>query len=115
MPLVAPPDHTRTYQLVAIGASLAALLFILTRSTLPHVGDNLHHLPHGGCYQDGTKRITYRGPNSSFPSSNLFKSSNTFWAFLAVWTIVCLLHVFNRTTHRHFEFHSCSSCTSSSQ
>nr|QED43829.1 TGB2 [Garlic latent virus] len=72
MPLSPPPDHTRTYFAGAIGVCIALCLYTLTRSTLPHVGDNIHSLPHGGCYQDGTKRIVYNSPARNFPSSNLF-------------------------------------------
>ncbi|CAC83716.1 TGB2 protein [Garlic latent virus] len=71
MPLSPPPDHTRTYFAGAIGVCVALCLYTLTRSTLPHVGDNIHSLPHGGCYQDGTKRIFYNRPAKNFPSSNL--------------------------------------------
>nr|QED43823.1 TGB2 [Garlic latent virus]QED43877.1 TGB2 [Garlic latent virus]QED43883.1 TGB2 [Garlic latent virus] len=71
MPLSPPPDHTKTYFAGAIGVCVALCLYTLTRSTLPHVGDNIHSLPHGGCYQDGTKRIVYNNPARNFPSSNL--------------------------------------------
>nr|AGG13272.1 TGB2 [Shallot latent virus] len=71
MPLSPPPDHTKTYFAGAIGICVALCLYTLTRSTLPHVGDNIHSLPHGGCYQDGTKRIIYNRPAKNFPSSNL--------------------------------------------
>nr|QED44825.1 TGB2 [Garlic yellow virus]QED44831.1 TGB2 [Garlic yellow virus] len=75
MPLSPPPDHSKTFLACAIGATVAVCLFTLTRSTLPHVGDNIHHLPHGGCYQDGTKRIHYNSPRSHYPSSNLGSGS----------------------------------------
>nr|CAC84179.1 TGB2 protein [Garlic latent virus] len=71
MPLRPPPDHSKTYFACAIGVGIALCLYTLTRSTLPHVGDNIHSLPHGGCYQDGTKRIVYNSPARNFPSSNL--------------------------------------------
>lgn len=66
-----PPDHSRSLLVLAIGLAAAVVLFMLTRSTLSHVGDNIHALPHGGCYRDGTKTISYRGPGSSFPASSL--------------------------------------------
>nr|AFV36802.1 TGB2 protein [Garlic latent virus] len=71
MPLSPPPDHTKTFFASVVGICIALCLYTLTRSTLPHVGDNLHSLPHGGCYQDGTKRIFYNSPARKFPSSNL--------------------------------------------
>nr|UOF93410.1 triple gene block 2 protein [Viola mottle virus]BCT36591.1 triple gene block protein 2 [Tulip virus X] len=47
---------------LSVGLSLALLAFTATRSTLPHVGDTTHSLPHGGRYVDGTKRIDYFRP-----------------------------------------------------
>nr|QQX32713.1 TGB2 [Butterbur mosaic virus]QQX32736.1 triple gene block 2 [Butterbur mosaic virus] len=70
MPLSPPPDNTKTFLALAIGVSLAVILFVATRSTLPHVGDNIHHLPHGGRYRDGTKTIDYCSPGRQSPSSS---------------------------------------------
>nr|BCA25703.1 triple gene block 2 [Apricot latent virus] len=75
MPFAQPPDYSKSVFPVAIGVAVALVLFTLTRSTLPQVGDNIHNLPHGGNYQDGTKRISYCGPKNSFPSSSLMSSS----------------------------------------
>nr|QKV49429.1 ORF3 [Apple stem pitting virus] len=74
MPFSAPPDYSKSVFPVAVGVAVAVVLFTLTRSTLPQVGDNIHNLPHGGNYQDGTKRISYCGPKNSFPSSSLVSS-----------------------------------------
>nr|AFV36798.1 TGB2 protein [Garlic latent virus] len=84
MPLSPPPDHTKTFFASAIGICIALGLYTLTRSTLPHVGDSIHSLPHGGCYQDGTKRIVYNSPARNFPSSNLFSSLSTPLCLLAL-------------------------------
>nr|AXN55967.1 putative TGB2 protein [Red clover carlavirus 1] len=65
MPLTPPPDHSHSFLAISIGAGLALLVFTLTRNTLPAVGDNIHNLPHGGYYQDGTKRIFYGSPGGS--------------------------------------------------
>ncbi|UUB84582.1 triple gene block protein 2 [Blueberry virus S] len=62
MPLTPPPNYTQAVTAVCIGVSLALLTGLLTRSTLPVVGDLQHNLPHGGRYRDGTKCIEYRGP-----------------------------------------------------
>ncbi|BAI49694.1 triple gene block protein 2 [Butterbur mosaic virus] len=70
MPLAPPPDNTKTLFALAIGVGLALILFVATRSTLPHVGDNIHHLPHGGRYRDGTKSIDYCSPGNKSPSSS---------------------------------------------
>nr|QED43571.1 TGB2 [Garlic latent virus] len=78
MPLLPPPDNTKAILAVAIGCGIGLALFVLTRSTLPHVGDNLHSLPHGGSYRDGTKAINYCGPRKNYPSSNLLSNSTAF-------------------------------------
>nr|UKY18869.1 ORF2 [Butterbur mosaic virus] len=70
MPLLPPPDNTKSFLALAVGVSCAVILFVATRSTLPHVGDNIHHLPHGGRYRDGTKSIDYCSPGKSAPSSS---------------------------------------------
>jgi len=77
MRLQAPPDFTKPLVAVAIGVSIAVTIHFITRSNLPHVGDNLHHLPHGGRYSDGTKRIIYNSPGG--PSAY-----HSFWPFLTV-------------------------------
>jgi hypothetical protein len=62
MPLTPPPDYSKAALSICVGLGLAVVLFTATRSTLPHVGDNIHHLPHGGLYKDGTKSIAYGQP-----------------------------------------------------
>lgn len=74
MPFAQPPDYSKSVYPIAVGVAVAVVLFTLTRSTLPQVGDNIHNLPHGGNYQDGTKRISYCGPKDSFPSSSIISS-----------------------------------------
>nr|QED43727.1 TGB2 [Garlic latent virus] len=91
MPLSPPPDHTKTFFAGAIGICIALCLYTLTRSTLPHVGDNIHSLPHGGCYQDGTKRIVYNSPARNFPSSNLLPNFSSPLCLLAlIFGLICL-------------------------
>lgn len=65
MPLTPPPDYSKAVLAVAIGLAAALLVHQLTRSTIPHSGDNIHSLPFGGSYVDGTKRIRYEGPSRS--------------------------------------------------
>nr|QVX32688.1 triple gene block protein 2 [Potato virus M]UZP17326.1 Triple gene block 2 Protein [Potato virus M] len=62
MPLTPPPDFTKVYLSAALGVSLALVVWLLTRSTLPVVGDRDHNLPHGGWYRDGTKSVFYNSP-----------------------------------------------------
>nr|UDF48725.1 triple gene block protein 2 [Cowpea mild mottle virus] len=74
MPLTAPPDHSRTFSYLAIGLSVCISLYTLTRHTTPIAGDNIHRLPFGGCYRDGTKSILYNRPGlKSQPFVNLGK------------------------------------------
>ncbi|AAX19933.1 triple gene block protein 2 [Nandina mosaic virus] len=88
--LTPPTDYGKPVLAASIGISLALLVYTATRSTLPHVGDNLHALPHGGRYVDGTKSISYFSPNSStrrdpFP-----------YAFLLVFTLSGLILLLSR-------------------
>nr|WHB10687.1 triple gene block 2 [Tulip virus X] len=66
--LTPPTNLGKPVLAVSVGLSLALLAYTATRSTLPHVGDTTHSLPHGGRYVDGTKRIDYFRPHS--PNSN---------------------------------------------
>lgn len=63
MPLTPPPDYTKVLIAIAVGFSCALVISLFTRSTLPQVGDQIHSLPHGGWYKDGTKQIFYGRPN----------------------------------------------------
>jgi hypothetical protein len=62
MSFTPPPDYTKVLFAATVGAALAITTLFATRNTSPHVGDNIHHLPHGGLYQDGNKKIAYAGP-----------------------------------------------------
>nr|QBL75478.1 TGB2 [Potato virus M] len=62
MPLTPPPDFTKVYLSAACGAALAIAIWLLTKNTLPAVGDRDHNLPHGGWYRDGTKAVFYNKP-----------------------------------------------------
>ncbi|QBJ27540.1 triple gene block protein 2 [Birch carlavirus] len=96
MPLSPPPDYTKAVLALALGAAVAVCLFTLTRSNLPHVGDNIHSLPHGGNYRDGTKQIMYGAPGKSYPSINLFSGSSKNNAFCVVVFLVFLIAVASR-------------------
>nr|QCH00872.1 triple gene block 2 [Shallot yellow stripe virus]QCH00881.1 triple gene block 2 [Shallot latent virus] len=100
MPLSPPPDHTKTYFASAVGICLALCLYTLTRSTLPHVGDNIHSLPHGGCYRDGTKKIIYNSPARNFPSSNLLLGFSSPLCLLALlFGLICLSEWFKPSSN----------------
>nr|AFI57887.1 TGB2 [Zygocactus virus X] len=62
--LTPPPDYTKTLLPLTVGLGLTLVIFSLTRSTLPAVGDSSHSLPHGGWYRDGTKLVHYHKPQS---------------------------------------------------
>nr|ACG60022.1 triple gene block protein 2 [Carrot carlavirus WM-2008] len=93
MPFSAPPDNSKAVLAVAVGLSLAVITFALTRNNLPQVGDNIHSLPHGGCYSDGTKRISYFAPQEKFPSSNLLKTSNSPVIILSILGLSILIYL----------------------
>nr|WAB21409.1 triple gene block protein 3 [Banmivirus BanMMV] len=61
MALSRPPDYTKVLFVSSLAVGTAIVIHFLRRSELPHVGDNLHHLPYGGLYCDGTKKISYGG------------------------------------------------------
>ncbi|DAZ85790.1 TPA_asm: triple gene block protein 2 [Cardamom virus X] len=65
MPLQPPPDYSKPVGVAIITLAAAICLWTITRSTLPHTGDNIHALPHGGCYRDGTKQIRYNSPRGN--------------------------------------------------
>nr|ABI95137.1 TGB2 protein [Coleus vein necrosis virus] len=98
MPLK-PPDNTKSILAIATGAGLALVLYTLTRSTLPQVGDNIHSLPHGGFYKDGTKTISYCSPSKTFPGS-ILAVPGSLWPFVAVVVLTCLILLTNRKEMR---------------
>lgn len=75
MPLSAPPDYTKVLLIAVFGLGLGFVIYNLTAYRGPHVGDNIHSLPFGGDYIDGTKRINYCGPKQKsrvdFGNTNL--------------------------------------------
>lgn len=61
--LTAPVNSEKVYIVLGLSLALISITFLLSRNNLPHVGDNIHSLPHGGAYRDGTKAILYNSPN----------------------------------------------------
>nr|QPG93405.1 triple gene block 2 [Ligustrum virus A] len=93
MPLTPPPDNTRVYLCAAFGASLCIFIWSFSRSTLPFVGDNIHQLPHGGFYQDGTKTIRYNAPGKLNSLEAPTKFLRQPWAIvIALIAIIILLN-----------------------
>lgn len=113
MNLRPPPDHSKSVLAISVGLGIGIIIFLLTRSTLPHVGDNIHSLPHGGCYMDGTKRISYNSPAKKFPGSNLFQSSSSPLALIILVSACIIINEFlssgiSRRNH-------CSGCSTNNR
>ncbi|BAE66617.1 Triple gene block protein 2 [Nerine virus X] len=108
MPLTAPPDYTHILPIAIVSIAVALSLYTITRNTLPHTGDNIHHFPHGGRYRDGTKSITYCPPqrNLSPFNSTGYSIIPTALAILLPAAIYLSSKCFNSRTHPH----SCSHC-----
>nr|UCJ00313.1 triple gene block 2 [Cherry green ring mottle virus] len=76
MSLKPPTDFSKPLLFAVAGVSLALLCAAYKSHYLPSVGDNIHSLPHGGYYSDGTKSISYNGlncqqnHNQNFPFGN---------------------------------------------
>nr|QAU20931.1 triple gene block 2 [Cowpea mild mottle virus] len=68
MPLVPPPDHSKSYFAAAVGISISLIILALNRYVYPVGGDSQHRFPFGGCYRDGTKAAIYNRP--SLPRSS---------------------------------------------
>lgn len=98
MPLTAPPDHTKTWTVAAIGLSIVLFTLVYSRSTLPQVGDNIHSLPHGGYYKDGTKQIFYGAPHKL---NSLEKAlSVKFQPWAVVIGLIAVIVLINLLEHR---------------
>nr|QYA72505.1 triple gene block protein 2 [Cowpea mild mottle virus] len=63
MPLVPPPDHSKSYFAAAVGISISLIILALNRHVYPVGGDSQHRFPFGGCYRDGTKAAIYNRPS----------------------------------------------------
>nr|AHJ80273.1 triple gene block protein 2 [Cherry twisted leaf associated virus]UCJ00508.1 triple gene block 2 [Cherry twisted leaf associated virus] len=88
MSLHPPTDFSKPLLFAAVGVSLALLCATYKASYLPAVGDNIHSLPHGGAYRDGTKAVNYNGINCR---ENSVISSLSVNHKLIAFSLVCLL------------------------
>nr|AYQ96190.1 triple gene block 2 protein [Grapevine virus T] len=91
-----PANWAKSLGPLLIGAGIAIVVHFLRTSNLPHVGDNLHHLPHGGSYQDGTKRIIYCGPRKEYPGTGLLQFGDSQFAIVLVLGISLLIYAVER-------------------
>nr|AVD50424.1 TGB protein 2 [Cherry green ring mottle virus] len=101
MSLRPPTDYSKPILCAAVGVSLALLCAALKSHYLPSVGDNLHSLPHGGYYTDGTKSISYNGLNCKEPSQvRTSLKSEKLIALLLVIVVSFLIYVSSRFSSR---------------
>nr|ULO04620.1 triple gene block protein 2 [Jasmine virus C] len=103
MPLTPPPDYTKAVLCAVAGISLALTLGLYTRSTIPFAGDQFHSLPHGGCYQDGTKKILFNSPGKLNSIEQSVVSREAVFCFVV--TLVGLILALNLRGRT-----ACSSC-----
>ncbi|WVS18185.1 MAG: ORF9 protein [Hibiscus virus X] len=92
MPLEEKRSHHEAIKIAVIGLTLVAFTWAVTRSTLPTVGDPYHNLPHGGHYQDGTKRVDYCGPRKAIHS----KPSEHLWVLLLILALSAAIYATSR-------------------
>ncbi|ACO38637.1 TGB2 [Robigovirus elaeis] len=92
MSLRPPTNYTNAILAASIGVAVGLLIHFVRRNELPHSGDNIHHLPYGGQYMDGTKCINY---NRGFGGRNfsLLGTSSNSGIWLLLLTTGLLLYV----------------------
>lgn len=116
MPGLTPrADLTDTYKIIAIALLLSACIYFQNSHYQPVAGDNLHRLPFGGQYQDGTKKISYFPQQQSY-----FHSGNKLNVLILIFILtlgIVLTNKFSfsvsRTTHQHscYNTHSAANAT----
>nr|WAB21224.1 triple gene block protein 3 [Banmivirus BanMMV] len=100
MALSRPPDYTKVLFVGTLAVGTAIVIHFLRRSELPHVGDNLHHLPYGGSYCDGTKKINYGGSHNN-------KQSSVFNPLLLIFVLSALIYGLSRRDSLSVGVHNC--------
>lgn len=103
MALSRPPDYSKVLLVGSLAIGTAIIIHCLRRNELPHVGDNLHHLPYGGQYCDGTKSINYGG---SFNKSLRFLPN----PLLLIFVLSALIYVLSRRNSVSVDVRSCGIC-----
>nr|AKN20445.1 triple gene block protein 2 [Cherry rusty mottle associated virus] len=106
MSLKPPIDYSKPLLCAAIGVTVALVGAVLRADNLPRVGDNIHSLPHGGLYRDGTKSVNYNGLNC-IEKSNIdpFYTSHKFIAFCVVCLLSFLIYVCSQCNRRSGSIH----------
>uniref|UniRef100_A0AAU7L1W8 Movement protein TGB2 n=1 Tax=Hibiscus chlorotic speck associated virus 1 TaxID=3143942 RepID=A0AAU7L1W8_9VIRU len=105
MPLSQPPDHSKAVLILVIGISLGLIVYLLTSYKGPGVGDNIHSLPFGGYYQDGTKRIVYNSPQKQDKAFSIGLDKTLAFALLILLSF--LIYVSERVVPNRNSCHNC--------
>lgn len=100
MALSRPPDYSKTLLVGSLAIGVATIIHFLRKNELPHVGDNLHYLPYGGSYCDGTKSINYQGSNDR-------KQVIPFNPLLLIFILSALIYVSSRRDALSVGVHNC--------
>nr|UTM72625.1 triple gene block protein 3 [Banmivirus BanMMV] len=100
MALSRPPDYTKVLLVSSLAIGTAVVIHFLRRNELPHVGDNLHHLPYGGSYCDGTKSISYGGSHNS-------KRTIVFNPLLLIFALSALIYALSKRDSLSVGIHGC--------
>lgn len=109
MSLRQPENFSGKIVPICVSVTIGVILFLLTKNNLPHVGDNIHSLPHGGTYIDGSKRINYCSPRGSYPGNNLLRGSGHLLnPAILVFVLIFAIYVSNRMGNRSITLSSCS-------
>nr|ATB18080.1 TGBp2 [Cherry green ring mottle virus]ATB18087.1 TGBp2 [Cherry green ring mottle virus] len=101
MSLKPPTDFSKPLLFAVAGISLALLCAAYKSHYLPSVGDNIHSLPHGGHYSDGTKSVSYNGLNCQLNhSQNLLSSHSKLIPLILVLFVSFLIYVSSKFSNR---------------
>nr|QNT38356.1 TGB2 [Cherry virus Turkey] len=111
MSLTPPPNYTSAVLCGCAGVCAALIVVSLKSDYSAPVGDNIHRLPHGGSYKDGTKSVVYAGRFFEGKGHlGLEEDFNNFWVFTVVWLLIFLIYVSHKCTSRNrsFHYHNCA-------
>ncbi|QVE55511.1 triple gene block 2 [Pomes virus Greece] len=109
MSLTPPPDYTNAIICGCVGICSALIIVSLKGDYSATVGDNIHKLPHGGSYKDGTKSVVYAGRLFNGRSHLDPEGGSSFSAFLVVWALIFLIYASYKCAGRGrcFHYHNC--------
>nr|AAX86013.1 triple gene block 2 protein [Alternanthera mosaic virus]AAX86022.1 triple gene block 2 protein [Alternanthera mosaic virus]ACS28230.1 TGB2 [Alternanthera mosaic virus]ACS28235.1 TGB2 [Alternanthera mosaic virus] len=103
--LTPPADYSKPVLAAAVGVSLALVINSFLVYRLPSPGDNIHQLPFGGSYRDGTKSIHYNSPRAQSQISGASP-------FLIILILSALIYALScRGGHHRARLHRCPCCS----